>query len=86
MFNCNNQNNNSEHLPFSWEIVYIFKVALNSFSSTNSKYRAFGTTTTKIVALAILYKTYKNTNKYQQCLNSIYKKQLPALPLFTNYI
>ena len=61
MFNCNNQNNNFEHLLLSWEIVYIFKVALNSFSSTTSKYRAFGITTTKIVALTLVYKTYKNT-------------------------
>ena len=63
MFNCNNQNNNSEHLPLSWEIVYIFKVALNSLSSTTSKYRAFGTTT-KTIAPALVYKTYKNTKSF----------------------
>ena len=61
MFNYNIQNNNSEHLPLSWEIVYIFKVALNSLSSTTNKYRAFGTKTTKIVAPTFVYKTYKNT-------------------------
>ena len=61
MFNCNNQNSNSEHLSLSWEVVYIFKVALNSLSSSTSKYRAFGTTTTKIVTLAPVYKTYNNT-------------------------
>ena len=80
------QNNNSKHLPLSWEIVYTLKVALNSLSSTTSKYRAFGTTTTKTVAPALIYKTYKNTNKSQQCLNSIYNQQLSALPLSTNYI
>ena len=85
MFNYNNQNNNSEYLPRSWEIVYMFKVALNSLSSITSKYRAFGTTT-KTVAPVLLYKTYKNTNKSQQCLNRIYKKQLSAQPLSTNYI
>ena len=63
MFNCNNQNSNSEHLSLSWEVVYIFKVALNSLSSSTSKYRAFGTITTKTVASALVYKTYKNTNK-----------------------
>ena len=67
------QNNNFEHLPLSWEIVYTFKVALNSLSSTISKYRAFGTTTTKTVASSLIYKTYKNTNKSQQCFNNIYK-------------
>ena len=41
------QNNNFEHLSLSWEIVYTFKMALNSLSSTTSKYRAFDTTTTK---------------------------------------
>ena len=85
MFNYNNQNNNSKHLPLSWEFVYIFKVALNSLSSTTSKYRAFGTTT-KTIAPVLFYKTYKNMNKSQQCLNRIYKKQLSAQPLSTNYI
>ena len=60
MFNYNNQNNNSEHLPLSWEFVYIFKVALNSLSSTTSKYRAFGTTTTKTIAPALVYKNTKS--------------------------
>ena len=80
------QNNNSEHLPLSWEIVYTFKVALNNLSLTTSKYRAFGTTTTKTVALTLVYKTYKNTNKSQQYFNSIYNQQLSVLLLSTNYI
>ena len=68
------QNNNSKHLPLSWKIVYTFKVALTSLSLITSKYRAFGTTTTKTVALAFVYKTYQYTNKSQQCFNSIYNQ------------
>ena len=59
MFNYNNQNNNSEHLPLSWEFVYIFKVALNSLSSATNKYRAFGTTT-KTITPALVYKNTKS--------------------------
>ena len=73
MGNCNNQNNNSEHLSLSWEIVYICKVVLNSLSLTTSKYKAFGTTTTKTIEPA---HCLQNLQKYKKCLNSYTKKCL----------
>ena len=83
MGNCNNLNNNSKHLPLNQEIVYIFKVALNSLSSTTSKYKAFGITTTKTVVPA---HCLQNLQKYKKCLNSYIKSVLPlsALLLLTN--
>ena len=49
-----------------------FKTALNSLSSTTSKYKAFGTTT-KTVATA---QCLQNLQKYKKCLNSCIKKCL----------
>ena len=49
-----------------------FKVALNSLSSTTSKYKAFGTTTKIVTAAQCLQKL----QKYKKCLNSYIKKCL----------
>ena len=58
-----------------------FKVALNSFSSTTSKYKAFGITTKTIAAAQYL----QNLQKYKKCLNSYVKKCLAIVCLAIFY-